>query len=398
LYLVISKYSYSDDSVNETSVGESLNKILYSVSFSNQPNAIPFLIFFVLKGYSEFGFLFDFNMYWFLQPSVSIDMYPDIFKTYYNNVFDKPSTTYNPANYLSNRSDTYTYYTQTSHEDGMWAFKFNPELAGNVPFLSPMFNDVVLAPQVRKLQMNKYMIEASKLLVGLVPLLKDNRSGNVKDMMGISPEVLGKFLGLLRQSISDVISLGAVPFEDVKAIEFDVNAHNILEDFNKNLSSSSGINSRLLYGMDKPNAIETMASINVDEMLSTYIYPYFENFLEYNINKLTTKYKFKFRFEGTEFSQNRKDRIEMLMPLMEKSIVLPRKISAALGMEYADFERQLEEAKETGFADKLITIINASQMSGDSATSGRPKNTSIKSDSGADTIANASNVGRGGKI
>jgi len=368
-----------------------LRQETYYTSFRNQGN--KYILqelpreYCKITGRSEYGFLFDFNMYWFMIPSVSVDMYADVFKDYMSRIASGQQLTYNPANNLGYRDDTYMYWTQTGHEDGMWAFKFNPDIAGNVPFLSPMFNDLVLAPMMRNLQKSKYIIEATKIMVGLIPMLKDNKSGNVKDMFAVDPTTLGTFLQLIKSGVGENIAVGAAPFEDIKMVEFDVNQNNIQEAYNKNLSASSGINSRLIYGSDKPNTLETAASINVDEMLSTYIYPYFENFLNYNINALTSKYKFEFKFEGTEFTSNRKDRLDAQMKLMEKGIVMPHKVAASMGMDYHVMIQHLEEAKASGFADKLIMIINASQMSaGQQSTKegGRPeKSLEDLSDAGA---------------
>ena len=350
-----------------------------------------------ITGRSEYGFLFDFNMYWFMIPSVSVDMYADIFKEYMTAIASGSQITYNPANELGYRDDTYMYWTQTSHEEGMWAFKFNPEIAGNVPFLSPMFNDLVLSPLMRNLQKNKYIIEATKVMVGLIPMLKDAKSGQVKDMFAVESKTLGTFLQLIKSGIGDAISVGAAPFEDVKMVDFNVNQNNIQEAYNKNLSSSSGINSRLIYGSDKPNTVETLASIDVDSMLTKYVYPMFENFLDYNINSLTKKYKFKFKFEGTEFTTDRQNRLDTQMKLMEKGIVLPHKIAAAIGMDYHDMEMQLDEAGASGFKDKLIMILNASQMSAQEQLSndkgGRPeKSVNELSDAGATTRENGGNI------
>jgi hypothetical protein len=77
-------------------------------------------------------------------------------------------------------------------------------------------------------------------------------------------------------------------------------------------------------------------------------------------------------------------------------IVLPQKIAAAIGMNPFDFERQLAEAKASGFVDNLTPIISGFQMSPDD--NGRPKkDDSELTDSGSQTREGAENIGRGGK-
>jgi len=345
---------------------------------------------------SEWGYLFDFNMYLFMQPGMSLDEYPPVFKKMYKRAFGNTGTTkYNPSASIDARTGSYVYWVQTSMKDDFWAWKLSPEIATEVPYLSPLFSDIVLAPMVRQLQTNKWMISAQKIAVGLIPMLKDNKSGNIKDMLSISPETLGKFMGLLKNAIGDVIRFGAAPFESIQTLDFSTSGENILEEYNKNMSASSGMNSRLLYGVDKPNAIETQASIDVDEFINLQVYHQFNLFMDYYLNKLTKKFKFKFKFEGSEFSVNKAKRLENVTSLLQYGIVLPQKIASALNMDVADFYRQLEESKAMGFVDKLTPIIMGSQLSG--KDNGRPQ-TNNPTDSTLATREGGSNIEKGGSI
>lgn len=351
-----------------------------------------------ITGKSEWGYLFDFNMIYFLNnPGVSIDMYPSVFKKMYKSaVVGNKNNGYNPAASIDKRNGDWILWTQTSPKDNFWSWKYSPEYATEVPYLSPLFSDVILAPMVRKLQTNKWMISAQKIAIGLIPMLKDNKSGNVRDMMSISPDTLGKFMGLLKNAIGDTIKFGSAPLEDIKMLDFSTTNDNIQEEFNKNVSSQSGINSRLIYGIDKPNALETKASIDVDEYINLVIYNQFNLFMDFQLNQLTKKFKFKFKFEGTEFSSNRATRFDNVMKLLDKGIVLPQKISASLGMDVADFERQLMQARAMGFVDKLTPIITAYTNSANN-NGGRPTIVDDKkTDSAIATKESASNVEKGG--
>lgn len=209
-------------------------------------------------GRSDYGMLFDFDMYWFMQPGVSLDMYPNVFKKLYKKVFGaNTKTEYNPAASIDRRNGSYVYYVQTSPDDGFWSWKFNPDIQSRVPFLSPLFSDLVIKPIIRELQTNTYIIEATKIMVGLIPLLENNKSGNIKDQLAVSPETAGKFLGLLKQGISSSIKLGAVPFQDIKVLDFKASDKSMLENYTKTTMGMTGINTRLLYSTDKMSAEET---------------------------------------------------------------------------------------------------------------------------------------------
>jgi len=354
-----------------------------------------------ITGKCEDGFLFDFNMTWFMsQTGVSLEMYPPVFKKLYKRVMDAKNNGYNPASKIDNRTGEFTYWVQTSPEDGFWAFKMNQEQAGQVPYFAPMFSDVVMAPLVRNLQKSKYIIEASRILVGIVPMLKDPKSGNVKDMFALSPEAMGKFASLFRQGLSKEIQMAIGPFEKVESVDFHTTDYNLLEAYNKNLSSVTGINSRLLFSIDKQNTLETSASINVDEMVVQYLYPQFNRFMESQINSLTKKFKFKIMFEGTEFDSNKSKRQDAAMALANVGIVLPEKIAAAHGMAPQDLKRMMEKAKATKFTD-LCSMLQSTftQSAGSSGGEGGApkKKDSELSESGSQTRASGANAGKGGK-
>ena len=335
-----------------------------------------------LTGRWDYGFLFDFDLYWFTQPSVDINMYPNSFKTMYTDWMGNGNK-YNPSNPVGKRNSSFTYWVQTDPEENFWAWKFNPDITTLIPYFAPLLPDAALRPLIRNLQKNVYILQAQRLIIGLIPMLKENKSGNVKDMLAVSPEVMGKFLGLLKQGLDDAIKVGGAPFEDVKSIDFDSTDKDILNTYSKTYASTSVSGGRLIYSGDKQTSKETEMSVMIDEYIVKYLYPYFEKFLEYHINKRTKKYKFKIKLDGTQFDRDK--RLDRAMSLADKGIVLPQKIAGAMGMSLYDLEMELEMANATGFVDKLIPMMNIYTQSGDTATNpkGRPeKGTDDLSDSG----------------
>lgn len=353
-----------------------------------------------LTGRSEYSLLFDFNMqYFFSQSGVDLNMFPDIFKDYYNRIVELKNNGYNPSASLNKRTGEWVHWVQTSPEDNMFAFKFNTESATIVPYLAPLFSDIVLAPMMRNLQKNVNILKAQKVLVGLIPLLKDSKGGSVRDAVAIEPGTLGKFLGLLKAGLHESIKVGGVPFSDLKEIDFDTTNTNILDDYSKSTAAMSGINSRLIFANDKMSNSETQASINTDEFLTLHVYHQFNQFIDYQINKRTKHFRFKFRFEGSEFQSNRQFRLDNALKLSDKGITLPQKISAAIGMEPADFYRHLEECQAMGFADMLTPLISLYQQSGKDDKGGRErKPDSQLGDNGEVTRDAGSNLDRGGNI
>lgn len=381
-----------------------------------------------ITGRWEGGFLFSFNMYWFLQPGVDIDMYPTFFKKKYNEIWGKSNTirNYNPALSPEDRSaSSWIYWVDVPTTFGI-CFKLSPELATRLPYFSPLFSDLILQPLMRNLQKNMNMAAASKLIMGEVPLMNKDIKATVKDSIAISPDLLGKFMALVRSAISDAIRVASAPLEKIQGISFETD-NEMYDKYLRTALASAGVNTNLIFSSSvKPNAIETQLSLNVDEQMMTALYSQFNEFMNYYVNKLTRTFKFKFEFEGTDFFLNRDSRMEKAMNLFNQGIVMPQKIAAALGMKPAQLRKHMEEAKAVGFMDSLTppsveqqkqlleimpaapaapsgsapkTTPKVDEKTGQPVKRGRPaKSASQLGEEGMKTREHGGNIGRGGKV
>ena len=346
-----------------------------------------------ITGRFDSGLIFDFNMFLFSQPGISIDMYPYIFRKMYDEAYENGRIKYNPASDLYHRTGNYVYWVQTSPVDGFVCFKFFPEIGTRVPFLSPFMPEAIMQPIVRELQMDSYIAEASKIVAGQVPMLKDTKA-SVKDQISLDPSTLGKFMALIKSGLPNTIKMIAAPLEDIRGIEFKGD-NSIYDSYLSSAAGSSGINSRLLYSKDRPNILETKLSLEVDTNILKPVYAQFANMLDFWINKLTKKYKFKFHFEGFENSIDRDERFEKVNKLADSGIVLEQKFAAAMGLSPFEFRKFLEETKANGFVDSLTPILKSNQMGG-AEGAGRPTKSDNKlSESGSDTRSAGSNDEKG---
>lgn len=350
----------------------------------------------LINGHSPYGLLFDFNMLFFIQPGIDLSGYPKFFADKYKKLWDsgvfKKYTPFMPAN---TRDSNYIYWQQIPLDIG-WMWKFNPTMATRIPHFAPMFLDLIQQPLMRVLQKNTNIAAAKKMIVGEIGTIKDAQS-KVKDQFNINPDTLGKFLAVVQTAVGDAIKVAAAPLNDMKGVEFK-GENELYSKYLNTALATSGVNTNLIFTSDvKQNVEETRLSLNVDEQDMYSLYPQFENFMDYHINQLTKKYKFKIHFEGTQFYNNREQRLERQMTLMGNGIVMPNKIAAALGMSPFEFQRNLDEARANGWTDNLTPVIPAAQMSGEKQK-GRPsKSDSDLSDSGSQTRENGSNLSRGGK-
>jgi len=349
----------------------------------------------MITGRWEYGFLFSMNMYWFMQPGVEIKMYPKFFRDKLNELFGDDKK-YKPALMPELRGGSSWVYWQDIPTDVGFCWKMTPEIAARVPYFSGLFLDLIQQPTMRLLQKDINMSTAARILFGEIGTLKDPVAKG-KNQFNISHDRLGQFLALVKSAIGDSIKVAGAPMENMQGISFPSET-GVYESYLKTALATSGVNTNLIFTSDvRPNSLESQLSLNVDEQMMYSLYPQFSGFLEYHINKLTKNFKFKFDFEGTEFYNNRKERLEKAMTLADKGIVLPQKIAAAVGMTQQSFQQQMEEAKAMGWVDTLIPIVSGFQVSKEDA--GRPqKDESELSDSGEETRSAGSNIEKDGKI
>jgi len=356
----------------------------------------------MITGRWDYGLMYSFNLYWFIQQGVHIDMYPDFLKEKYSELWGKGGVKdYNPAIAPTSRGSSSWVYWQDIPVDKGWCFKMNPVIATRVPYYSGLFLDLIQQPQMRALQKNINMAAAARIVIGEIPLLnKSSQAGGTRDQFSISAKNLGEFLALVKSAIGDTVRTAAVPLTNVQGIEFPAE-NELYEKYLKTALATSGVNTNLIFTSDvRPNAIESQLSLNVDESQMVSLYPQFEKFMNYHINRLTKNHKFNFRFEGTNFFNNRQQRFDKAMQLASNGIVLPQKIAASVGMDPFEFQRQLEEAQDNKWVSKLTPLVAGYQQPGSQQdTGGRPqKKDGELSDGGEETRSNGSNIGRGGTV
>ena len=352
------------------------------------PNSVNWTL---ITGRWDYGLLFSLNMYWFMQPGVDLDFYPVFFKEKYNSLQNKKNTAgiYRPpSDPLYRGGSSYVDWQDIPPSAG-WAWKMNMSMATRLPLYSGLFLDLLEQPTMRTLQKDINMANAAKLVIGEIPLLNKTTQGSNKDQFSISAKNLGEFLALVKAAIGSVIKTAAVPLTNVQGIDFTAD-NELYSSYVKTVLASSGTNTNLLFTSDvKQNSIETQLSLNVDENQMKALYPDFEKFINYQVNKLTKNFKFKVRFEGTNFYNEQVKRMDDQMKLMAQGIVLPQKIAASLGMNPFEFQRQLDEARASKFVDNLTPIVPGAQMSGKDG--GRPEKTDSELKS-TDTKDSGSNI------
>ena len=329
-----------------------------------------------ITGRQPYGLLFDFNMYWFIgNYGVDINMYPKIFKKMYRDVFNKTNTLYKPSGKVDKRNSTFVYWHQCSPADGFWCFKVSPELATILPYFSPMFPNLSFAKIARNLQHDKYFIEASKLLVGIIGFNKDTKSGQVANQINITPDLLGKFLGVARQGLNRQIGLVALPMDSIETVDFDVDSNNIEEDYLSNNAAQSVASYQSLYATEKLNSHQSKLASAIDMNFVNAMYDMFSDFVEYYVNSMTKKYKFRIKFSDMYIPDDQQRITSMFKDYSALGFVDIQMAARAADMNPFEFSRHMKISKAMGIDD--LTIVLNQAANGTTGTTKGANNPSV---------------------
>ena len=352
-----------------------------------------------IPGRSTHSLLYDIDMTYFLQPSIDIDLYPKWIIQRYNKLMSgKSSGTYIPSNEINKRTGQFAMWVQTSPINGFWAFKFKNDIIANIPYFSPMLSDLVLIPVFRKLQLSQSISSARKIIASAWPLLKDQKSANVSDMLAVKPGTMGTLMGAFAKGLEESFKIINLPSEDIQKFEFENTDKTAYSDFLKITSSLMG-GGNVLFSTTKNTAVETNLSLNIDEMLATSIYPQFESFVDFQLRQLTKNFKFKIKFSGTKTYLNKEFNKKEAFEAAAVGVVSFNKIANCLGLDIFELEDELDMTNGLGFSEKLMPMLNMFTQSKEDGQAGRKKKTESElSENGIATRDAGSNIGRGGNI
>ena len=331
----------------------------------------------MLTGYWEKGLLFDFDMNYFLRPGVDINGFDPAFKRYFNNIFGLDRNTlynYNPNAPLKDRNGTYAYWTQTSPDDGAWAFKMDLSNFNSTPYLVPLLKSALRSEDLAELQYNKDIAGAYAILAGEIRLLDKNLSGDVHDQFAINPKLLGKFMREVKNGLPKEYKAVAMPTENIKMFQYQDGNTNAFKNQLKTTGGLGASASRLLYADDRMSNAEIENAILTDYNIMRPLYSQFSNFLNYYVNKLTQKYKFDFIFDGSNYEFERNKRFDRALKVADKGMVFNSSYYASvLGIKPQTFERSLMEGhSDPNFRSNLSMLLNVN-TSKNGADPGRPK-------------------------
>lgn len=336
----------------------------------------------LLTGYFNSGqLLYDFNMNYFLNPTVDINLFAPIFKKKFKEVFDNNEEHYIPSAQLNFRNGEYANWVQCSPLEGAWAFKFDTSNFRQVPPMITAVKNCLDAEEAEALQKDKDLISSYLILAGEIGTMNTDKSGNKANQTKFSPNTLGKFMSLVASGLQSKIKPIALPLEDIHGYQLNDTNPEMADEQYKMAVGSSVSASGLIYTTEKMGQFELENAIYTDYGLMKPLYDQFNQFLNFYVNKKTVKYKFNFFFDGLDRIWDREKRQETLRNYADKGIVLDSTMwASAMGMKPQDFQRSLECAHNSEFIDNLTMLLNANTMKDGGANGAPQKNNLEKSD------------------
>ena len=338
---------------------------------------------------SYLGYLFSFDLSYFMNSGVDINAYHPKLRTMYNKAINNSKMNYTQN--MPKRNGKWVHWTPLLPDDA-YVFKFNRMFAGSVPPLLSSMIDYSKIDKYKELEDTKKELEAYKVIFATVPRLTGNKTGNKTDDFAISATELGKFVSTVQDKLKNV-DFKAAPLENFKAFDFSPSANesNLLATEYKNMMIQSGTTSALSM-TDTVNMASAGIYKAFNSAIMSDVYGQFSHFCEYHINKKCTKFKWKIPFTGTIF--DREERIKRSNEDMQNGIITSS-IFSSRGIQITDVQNMTNMMYSMGFPENLRPVQTASTMSSkdhEAQTGRNKKDESELSDSGANTRNSDSNA------
>ena len=343
----------------------------------------------LITGKSNDTWMFDTDMYYFLQPQVDINLFAPIFKKKYKEVFiDISQVNYEPHAKYDSRNGSYTLYVQNSPDDGAWCFVWDDNNANAVPPFANLMKAMFNNSQIHTIQLQKDLASAWAMIAGEIGTIDGAKSGEKPNQTKFTPEVMGAFMSIVSDSLQSIMKVMALPTEDMKFYQFQDNNVNMEATALESSAGQGAFGSSIIYSTGKKNQTEVLNGIIVDYNLMAKLYQQFNSFVEFYANKKTKKYKFAVDFRGSNFPFEREYRRKAICELADRGLTLaPSFWASAYGYDPMMFEDSLIEAHNGTMTKDMLTLLLNANTSKDGSKSdnvGNPtKSDTELSDGGA---------------
>jgi hypothetical protein len=323
---------------------------------------------------NENGYIFAFDMNYFLIPSVNIDDYPPEFKVYYEEL-------------KQGKTNTGTYYVILDPDKSV-CFKFDENNATIIPPLLGLFLDVLEISEYKDLIKSRAVLDSYMLLHQKIPMRTDKDAK--ADSFLITLDNAAKFHANTKANTPEGVEVVTTPM-DLSAIKIDrsQNKDSIVGVAEQNFYKSAGV-SQMLFS-DSQNQVGIKYSVQTDEAFVIHMYRQFEKWINRQLDKISGKYKFRLRFPDITY-YNQDDKRNAFKEAAQYGF--PKTLYAStIGLSPSDLLDLTAYENSMNLDEKLKPLQSSHTQSGNEG--GRPqiKETDL-SPSGAKTRGNGENQNR----
>lgn len=350
-----------------------------------------------ITGEFSYGLICDYDLSFLMSGTQDIKMYPQFIRRKFADIIKNKK--YRPSASLNHRTGNFAYWVQTDPAtDDVFCFKFNPNFIAEIPYFASMIPDTSLGDIYRNLNMNQALASARKIVTSEWPMLKDagTKQG---DNLAIRTQTMGAMIGAIMSGLNsngDLFNVISLPSNKIDVHQMENKNSAVYQEYLKTVSSLLG-GANVLFSTQKQTSTETLMSANMDEMLVEKLYSQFNNFLNYFANRVTKKYKFDFKFSGTNLYTDKERRMKEAFEPAKMGLVSVNKIANAFGMNVFEFDDEMEFTKSFEMENMFTPLLN--MYTGTSSTGGRPQvESSELSESGVATRDSGGNIEKGGNV
>jgi hypothetical protein len=228
---------------------------------------------------NEDGYVYAFDMTYFLLPGVNIEDYSPDFKVYFDEM-------------KKGKTNTGTYYVILD-PDKSFVFKFDETIATIIPPLLGLFLDVLEIGEYKDLIKSRAVLDSYMLLHHKIPMRTDKDAK--ADSFLITLDNAAKFHANTKANTPEGVEVITSPM-DLNAIKIDrsQNKDSIIGLAESNFYKTAGVSQTLFA--ESQNQVGIKYSVQTDEAFVIHMYRQFEKWINRQLDKISGKYKFRLRF------------------------------------------------------------------------------------------------------
>jgi hypothetical protein len=313
------------------------------------------------------GYLWDFDLGYFNEAQVNVSNFdPSLIQSYNEKKANGQLKSFiNTNSDLNKTNSSFDGYVRTKVNNGAWCWKYNTDNFNAIPPLTSLLKSAYNNDVIERLQKDKDMLTCYSIIAGEMKTKKEN---NDKNALLMDEKAVGSLMKLARKvANNDKIKMIPFPLEELEMFQFNDGNTSMSKNQFVSMAKQGASASSLIYASEKMGEMEfKSALINDFNSISNALYPQFENFLNFYVNKKTKKYKFKFRVVGSNIPFLRQAELDNHIKLSDKGLqVSPSRWGTLLGYSGNEYEQLMAEAKYGNMQELSFLLMNANTTAQD---------------------------------